>query len=82
MMLGGLDYSCTTNQNLQGVTVVVACGLRSDPFYMLHGILSYGRRMRYENLVRCDFNAQIICRLHPFFLLKDFHPDPTISGFD
>ena len=37
MMLGGLDYSCTTNENLQYVTVVVAyvvvaCGLRLDPF--------------------------------------------------
>ena len=48
MMLGGLNYSCMRNQNLQCVTVVVACGQRSDPFYMLHGTLSYGRRMGYE----------------------------------
>jgi len=33
----------------------VACGQRSDPFYMLHGTVSYGKRMKYEILVHCDF---------------------------
>ena len=41
MMSGGLDYSCMMNQNHKCVTVAVACGQRSDPFYMLHGTLSY-----------------------------------------
>jgi len=36
MMLGSQEYSCMRNHNLQCVTVVVAFGLRSDPFHMLH----------------------------------------------
>jgi len=83
MILGGLKYSCMRNQNLQCVTVVVARGQRSDPFYMLHGTLSYGRRMRYEILVCCDFEIFVALRLlsiASFFLLKDFRPDPSIRG--
>ncbi len=41
MMSGGLDYSSMKNH--------------LDLIYMLHGTLSYGIRMRYENFVRCDF---------------------------
>ena len=62
-MMLGLDYSCMRNYNLQCVIVIFACGQRSDPFYMLHGILSYGRRMRYENLVCCDFEIFVALRL-------------------
>jgi len=32
MMLGSQDYSCMRIHNLQCVTLVVAFGLRSDPF--------------------------------------------------
>jgi len=63
MLSGGLDYSCTTNQNLQYVTVVIACRQRSDPINMLHGTLSYRRRMRFEFLIRCDFEIFVALRL-------------------
>jgi len=54
MMSGGLHYSRMKNQNLQYVTVAVACSQRSDPIYIRHGTLSYWRRMRNEFLFRCD----------------------------
>jgi len=54
---------CLRNQNPQCVTVAVACGQRSDPFNILHSTLSYWRRMRYEILVRCDFEIFVTLRL-------------------
>ncbi len=53
MMSGGLDYSCTTSQNLQNVTVVIACRQMLHPINMLHGTLSYRRRMRFEFQIIC-----------------------------
>ena len=63
MMSCGLDYSCTTNENLQYVTVVIACRQMSVPITMLHGTLSYGRQMRYEFLICCEFEIFVALRL-------------------
>jgi len=59
----GLDYSCTTNQNFQYVAVEFTCRQMSDPLNMLHGTLSYGRRMRYEFLICCDLESFVTLRL-------------------
>ena len=50
---------------------------------MIHGTLSYWRRMRYEILVRCDFDIFGAFRLFAaciIFLAKDFCLDPTVCG--
>jgi len=59
----GLDYSCTTNQNFQYVAVEFTCRQMSDLLNMLHGTLSYGRRMRYEFLICCDLESFVALRL-------------------
>ena len=65
MMSGGLDNSSMKNH--------------LDLFYMLHGTLSYGIRMRYKNLVRCDFEIFVALILFIdciIFSIEKFHPDP------
>jgi len=78
-----VKYSRIKNQNLQCVTVAAAHSQRSDPIHILHGTLSYGRRRRYEILVRCDFDIFGAFRLFAaciIFLAKDFCLDPTVCG--
>ena len=55
MTSGGLDYSCMRKQYLHCVNVVVACGLRSATFYMLHRILSYRSRVNLGCVCICVY---------------------------
>ena len=63
MMSCGLDYSCTTNQNFQYVPGEFTCEQMPDPLNMLHGTLSYGRRIRYEFLICYDLESFVALRL-------------------
>ena len=57
------NYTHTLAHTNWNQKITVACSQRSDSFYMLHGTLSYSRQMRYEFLIRCDFEIFVALRL-------------------